>query len=928
MPQRLATVLQLFYRFGGSGGAETPDAQLLNRFVSRQDETAFAELVRRHGPMVLSVSRRVLRDDHAAEDAFQVTFLTLACRARTIRRGQALAAWLHHVAYHVALRARAKTLRTAEVEREATTMSRPDATAEAAWRELTPILDDELRRLPEQYRGPLVLCGLEGMTHEDAARELGWPLGSLSKRLARGRELLRQRLARRGFVLSSTALAGVLSGDATASVPESLLTATVRAAGRMAALPPATAALLKEVLRAMILTRVKSVAVLLLTVVLVASALGLGLLAASRAAAPQDTNADRPGQADDRPALPAPDKPRASVVAFGEKKFRFRCWIDVLAYSPDGKLLVIVEYNTLRLFDAVTKKELRSWDAPKDLAIKSVAFSPDSKTLATAGENPRFHLWDLATGQLIREFSGFGRGTTAVTFSTDGKRLAALGVEDPVPDKLGGREDFMGPVVRIWETATGKELKGIAGSIQATCVAFSPDGQFLVWGATNGAVHVHKVAGGKVFTIPDTQVPANFVYTIAISPDSKLLAASIGPSIKLFDLRTGKPLKTIGEQLRRDIPSLHVGWRLHFSPDGQTLGAVSSSSLFSLWDVASGKLSARFIHPSGVSDLAFHPDGKTLASCGHDSTVRFWDLVKETEETEAGHRAAVTTVALSPDGKTVVTGSWSDGVRFWDRDGKEQRVLPKLPGVCLSYGANGLAIVGVEDERLHLYDPATGKDKGPIGKPFNAKSCVAVSADGKLLAVGNDEIRVYDLASGKEKVKLAGHAQSCLSLAFGPDGKTLLSAGEETPDTTGELRLQFSLKLWDLSTGKEVRALPHPVKWGIKQVAYSPDGKLAVTNTHVWNVTAGQMVRELTLGVESPLFSPDGKLLALPYLYGAPKYRGLIELWDTTSWKKVAVLEGHTGMIDALAFSADGRFLVSGSEDTSARVWDIAKWRK
>ncbi len=928
MTQRLATVLQPLHRFGGSEGAETPDAQLLTRFVGRQDETAFAELVRRHGPMVLSVARRLLRDEHAAEDAFQVTFLTLACRARTVRRGQALAAWLHRLAYHVALRARAKVLRTAAVEREATSMSRPESTEQAAWRELAPILDDELRRLPDDLRGPLVLCGLEGKTHEEAARELGWPIGSLSKRLARGRELLRQRLARRGFALGSAALASVLIEEATASLPERLLTATVRSVGQREELSSTTAALLKEVLQAMFWTRVKWVAVVLLSVALLASGLGLGLLAAGRTAPPQDQDTNRPGQADEQPARVDPDKPRAAVVAFGAKKFRFRTPIFAVAYSPDGKLLVIVEYNTLRLFDASTRKELRSWDGPKDIAIKSVAFAPDSKTLATVGDNSRFHLWEVATGQLIREIAGFDSGMQ-VSFSADGKLLAAIGAESKWAEDKGFDKGSERVAVRLWETATGKELKGISDELaQGTCVAFSPDGQFLSWGASNGTIHVRKVTGGEVFTLPDKQVPTNHVYSIAISPDSKLLAVGIGPLIKLFDLLTGKERQTIGEAVRRDNPTLQVGVRLHFSPDGQILAALSSSHLFTLWDVASGKLSERFILPSAVNDLTFDRDGKTLATGGQDCTVRFWDLVNEKEETEAAHRAAVTTVALSPDGRTVVTGCRSDGVRFWDREtGKELRALPKLPVEHLSFGAAGLVIVGLEDDRLHLYDPATGQAKGPIGKP-HARGFLAVSADGRLLALGNDEIRVYDLASGQEKVKLAGHGGSCLALAFGPDGKTLLSAGEESPDTTRELRLQISLKLWDVSTGKEVRQLPHPADRGINQVAYSADGKLAATNSHVWNVTTGQMVRELTPGVENPLFSPDGKLLALPYLYGWPKYKGLIELWDTTTWEKVAVLEGHTGMIDALAFSADGKFLVSGSEDTSARVWDIAEWKK
>src|SRR5262249_47571995 len=158
--------------------------------------------------------------------AFQVTFLTLACKASSLRRVRALPAWLHRVAFHVALRVRARGRRVEQVEREAPVMSHPEPAAEAAWRELPAGLDEEWQRLPDSLRGPLVLCGLEGKTHVEAARELGWPAGSLSKRLARGRELLRQRLARRGFELAGTAAAAGLIGEATAAVPEALLSAT------------------------------------------------------------------------------------------------------------------------------------------------------------------------------------------------------------------------------------------------------------------------------------------------------------------------------------------------------------------------------------------------------------------------------------------------------------------------------------------------------------------------------------------------------------------------------------------------------------------------------------------------------------------------------------------------------------------------------
>jgi RNA polymerase sigma factor (sigma-70 family) len=192
--------------FGGSANSSEyealTDGQLLEKFVHRHDEAAFAALVRRHGPMVLGVCRRVLRHNHDAEDALQATFLVLAEKAQRLQRPELLANWLYGVAYRTALHARQRIVRCRKQEREAATMFVPGSDQEMASQELQRVLDDELARLPEKYRAPLVLCYLEGKTNEEAARLLGWPVGSMSYRLARGRELLRGRLQARLALLS------------------------------------------------------------------------------------------------------------------------------------------------------------------------------------------------------------------------------------------------------------------------------------------------------------------------------------------------------------------------------------------------------------------------------------------------------------------------------------------------------------------------------------------------------------------------------------------------------------------------------------------------------------------------------------------------------------------------------------------------------
>ena len=210
------------------------DGQLLERYLTRRDEDAFEALVDLHGPMVLGLCRRMLRDPRDIEDAFQATFLVLVRKAPAIRDRDLLSSWLYGVAYRVARRARARTLRRRD--REAT-VGVPEVAARAGAdrpAEIDPMLDQELSRLPERYRAPLVLCYLRGRTHEQAAEDLRCPVGTVRSRLARGRDLLRKRLTRRGFAPTAMALLG---GDPTlparllvADVPPSMVAATVRAA--------------------------------------------------------------------------------------------------------------------------------------------------------------------------------------------------------------------------------------------------------------------------------------------------------------------------------------------------------------------------------------------------------------------------------------------------------------------------------------------------------------------------------------------------------------------------------------------------------------------------------------------------------------------------------------------------------------------------
>ena len=265
----------------------TADAQLLARFVADRDEAAFASLVRQHGPMVLGVCRRVLHDLHDAEDAFQATFLVLARKASSIRKPELLANWLYGVAYRTALRAKGAAAKRQARERQVVNMPAPPR-EESSLDELKRLLDEELSRLPDKYRLPIVLCGLEGKTNEEAGRLLGCPRETVATRLARGRERLRHRLARRGLALSALVLAGELSPNLAASVPAPLAATTVHAGlvfatGTTAAGVSATVVSLTEgVLKSMFYAKLKLTLVALLTVALCGAGMGLYLIRADQ----------------------------------------------------------------------------------------------------------------------------------------------------------------------------------------------------------------------------------------------------------------------------------------------------------------------------------------------------------------------------------------------------------------------------------------------------------------------------------------------------------------------------------------------------------------------------------------------------------------------------------------------------------------------
>ncbi|HEY7153435.1 MAG TPA: sigma-70 family RNA polymerase sigma factor, partial [Gemmataceae bacterium] len=334
------------------------DGELLERFFVSHDEEAFELLVWRHHRMVLGVCSRILADSNDVEDAFQATFLVLARKGRSIRKRGSLASWLFGVARRVALQVSRGTQRL-QPARPLLPPSCPEPGDELMRQELRGILDEELGRLPEKYRAPVVLCYLEGMTYEEAAQRLGWSKGTISTRLTRARELLKSRLAGRGLAITVSSLSAWLCENAaSAGASNSLVVATIKVATSMAAGQAASsavisikvAALAEDVVKTMLLTKLKLATTLLASCALV-FVTGWSLWSAVRSAQPNDTSlpngfavAESKAPADDNKAPDAPSKPHA------EERIKLPDPIGGIVRSPDGKPLASARV-TIDLFE-------------------------------------------------------------------------------------------------------------------------------------------------------------------------------------------------------------------------------------------------------------------------------------------------------------------------------------------------------------------------------------------------------------------------------------------------------------------------------------------------------------------------------------------------------------------------------------------------
>jgi WD40 repeat protein len=636
--------------------------------------------------------------------------------------------------------------------------------------------------------------------------------------------------------------------------------------------------------------------------------------------------------------------------------------IAVLLGLQSLKLLTTIDATNLLINNNFSVRPIRILSS--DAAVRSVAFSPDAKFVAGAGDcveandsancRSSIFVWDIASGKEIAHFVHDGP-VESIVFSPRSNYL------------FSGSLDH---TARLWDIDSKKEVFRVSHDSSVKSIALSRDGKYTLSGDDNGSIRIWDIFNKEEILHAKLDGNSPSISSVAFSPDSKKAAAgtciesnTLGfcakSLIRVWDLASGQPIVNMtieggayrfvfspdgryllvgGDHADKTSLLLEIAtqkevarfsqngiiWSAAFSPDGKYVLLGSSENTAQIWEISSGREIAHTIHDGSVFSVAFSPDGKYAISGSEDGTARVWDAMSGEEIARMTHEqgsffSSVHSVAFSPDGKYVLSGGSDKTIRLWGIEGANRftSMNHHQNGAQPFLSSNGEFVLSRRDDNAFCaWNASNGKQVNCL-KDYPALYSSAFRADGKYMAwAGFDGlVRIWEAATGKE-VLLKRQEYYPSSLAFSPDGKYILAESSYT---------DRGICLWDAMSGKQVTCMNHAISGNssgqVTSVAFSPDGRYALAISIdeiacVWELPNGKKVRCVTQKGDSTsvALSPDSQYLVTG--------GSVTQVWEVSSGNELFHTDQQVS-VDSVMFSPDGKYILTRGGNTIC-VWEVA----